>query len=220
MDLETAIRDRRSVRKFTAEPIPRETIRDLLDVARWSPSWANTQCWRIFVVVDDALDGIKAAFRTRLESKAERRFDLAPHRPDWPPYLRARTQRLLETRQSALGGDAAGPAPSSEDLFGAPSLILFAIDERLQPEYACFDTGLIVQTFCLAAHARGLGTCIMARVVAHADLLHEHLPEARGHRFVVGVVLGVPDREAPVNRFERERAALDELVSFRVGTSS
>jgi nitroreductase len=93
-------------------------------------------------------------------------------------------------------------------------MVFFAIDERLQCEYACFDAGLLVQTFCLAAHAKGLGTCIMAMAVAYPDVLHELLPQARDQRFVVGVALGVPDREAPVNRFERQRAGLDEWVSW------
>ncbi len=93
-------------------------------------------------------------------------------------------------------------------------MVLFTVDEHLHAEYACFDAGLLVQSFCLAAHARGLGTCIMAMAVAYADVLRELVPQARGQRFVVGVAVGVPDAQAPVNRFPRERAALDEIATF------
>ncbi len=214
MDLETAIRSRRSVRQFTDEPVPEEVIRELLDAARWAPSWANTQCWGLFVVTGATLDRIKTAYRARAESKAERQFDIPPHKPDWPPQLRARTQQLMATRQAATEVAAPAPLPALADFFGAPCVVFFAVDERLQAEYACFDTGLLVQTFCLAAHDRGLGTCIMAMAVGYPDVLHELIPPAHGQRFVVGVALGVPDRDAPVNRFERQRAGLEELVTW------
>ena len=50
MTLEQAIRSRRSVRRFTDEPVSRETILKLLDLARWAPH--ASECWR-FVVVQE-----------------------------------------------------------------------------------------------------------------------------------------------------------------------
>jgi len=47
-----AIRGRRSVRRYKPDPIPKEDLNQVLDAARWAPSWANTQCCR-FVVVKD-----------------------------------------------------------------------------------------------------------------------------------------------------------------------
>ena len=52
MEVLEAIRTRRSVRKFSPEPVPEEALRAVLEAARWAPSWANTQCWRIVVVRD------------------------------------------------------------------------------------------------------------------------------------------------------------------------
>ena len=213
MDLETAIRERRSVRQFSEEPVPEQTIRELLDTSRWAPSWANTQSWSVVVVTGATLARLKAAYRAKADGKAERHFDIPPHKPDWPPHMRARTQQLMAARQAATGAPPSYP-PFPADLFGAPCMVLFAFDERLQSEYACFDAGLLVQTFCLAAHGKGLGTCIMAMAVAYSDVLHELLPEASDKRFVVGVALGVPDWSAPVNRFERQRAGLEEWVSW------
>lgn len=48
MTLEEAIRSRRSVRRFTDEPVPQETILELLDLARWAPY--ASECWRFVVV--------------------------------------------------------------------------------------------------------------------------------------------------------------------------
>ncbi len=55
MDLMTAIKERRSVRKFTPEPVGESDIQTLLEAVRWAPSWANTQVWEVVVVRDDAV---------------------------------------------------------------------------------------------------------------------------------------------------------------------
>jgi len=47
-----AIRTRRSVRKYAPDPVPDELLRQVLEAARWAPSWANTQCWEVVVVRD------------------------------------------------------------------------------------------------------------------------------------------------------------------------
>ena len=52
MDLMDAIRGRRSIRKYKPDPVPEEVLRTLLEGVRWSPSWANTQCWEVIVVKD------------------------------------------------------------------------------------------------------------------------------------------------------------------------
>lgn len=214
MDLETAIRERRSVRQFTSAEVPEQTIEELLDLSRWAPSWANTQNWSILVVSGARLARLREGYRAKADSKAERNFDIPPHDRDWPPHMRARTEQLIAARETATGVALSYPPPPSTDFFGAPCMVFFAFDERVQSEYACFDAGLLVQTFCLAAHTRGLGTCVMAMAVAYQDVLHELLPGARDKKFVVGVALGVPDWSAPVNRFERQRAPLEELVSW------
>jgi nitroreductase len=55
MDIIDAIRERRSVRKFKKEaPVTDEVLREIMDAARFAPSWANTQVWEIIVVRDQA----------------------------------------------------------------------------------------------------------------------------------------------------------------------
>ena len=50
MDLFQAIRERRSVRKYKATPVSEEQFNAIFDAVRWTPSWANTQCWSFVVV--------------------------------------------------------------------------------------------------------------------------------------------------------------------------
>ncbi|OGQ08733.1 MAG: nitroreductase [Deltaproteobacteria bacterium RBG_19FT_COMBO_46_12] len=52
MDLMEAIKGRRSLRKFKTDPVPEETLQKIMEAVRWSPSWANTQCWEVIVVKD------------------------------------------------------------------------------------------------------------------------------------------------------------------------
>jgi nitroreductase len=55
MDVMEAIKTRRSVRRFKPDPIPDDVMREILEAARWAPSWANTQCWEFIVVKDQAV---------------------------------------------------------------------------------------------------------------------------------------------------------------------
>jgi len=57
MEVLDAIKTRRSIRRYKADPVDGKTLEAILEAARWAPSWANTQCSR-FVVVRD--DGVKA----------------------------------------------------------------------------------------------------------------------------------------------------------------
>ena len=111
---------------------------------------------------------------------------------------------------------AAVPAASlarMADCFGAPVLLVVGFDGALAPA-AAYDVGSFVQTMCLAAHDRGLGTCQCATLTGYPGLLRDLLPGAHGTRLVVAVTLGWPDREAPINIYRRPRAPLEELVGW------
>ncbi len=50
MDVFTAIIERRSIRRFTDEPVRREQLEKLVEAARWAPTAGNLQPWRFVVV--------------------------------------------------------------------------------------------------------------------------------------------------------------------------
>ncbi len=50
MELSIAIKSRRSIRKFTDYYVTDEEISDILEAARFAPSWANTQVWEFIVI--------------------------------------------------------------------------------------------------------------------------------------------------------------------------
>lgn len=55
METIQCIKTRRSIRRFTEQPVPDEVLKELLEAVRWAPSWRNTQCWRIVVVKDPSV---------------------------------------------------------------------------------------------------------------------------------------------------------------------
>jgi Nitroreductase len=208
MKFESVIRGRRSIRRFKPDAVPQELIREILDEARWSPSWANTQAWNIYVVSGKTLERLKDAGKAPNQREAPAGPDFRMPR-EWPPHLAARTKQLFDLR-SAFAPGPTGPG----EFFGAPCVLFFAAEKGLASDYVLFDSGLIVQSVCLAAHDKGLGSCIMAMAVRDPDTLRELLPRAAEMQFVIGVALGYPDDEAAINRFERQRAQLEEFVTW------
>ncbi|MGQ9508813.1 MAG: nitroreductase family protein [Thermodesulfobacteriota bacterium] len=52
MELVEAIQGRRSIRKYRSDPISDDLLQKVIEAVRWSPSWANTQCWELIIVRD------------------------------------------------------------------------------------------------------------------------------------------------------------------------
>ena len=55
MDAQTCILTRRSVRKFTDEPVSRELLEKVVALAAYAPSWKNTQISRYLAIEDPAV---------------------------------------------------------------------------------------------------------------------------------------------------------------------
>ena len=72
MDVETAIRTRRTHKAFDPEPLPRETVDELLDLARWAPNHHLTAPWRFRVIGPLALDRLKRAAGPEAAPKLDR----------------------------------------------------------------------------------------------------------------------------------------------------
>jgi len=65
MEIDEALKTRRSVRRFTAEPIPDGLLRDIIDLARHAPSSMGGQPWQFVVVRDPARKKQLAEIKTR-----------------------------------------------------------------------------------------------------------------------------------------------------------
>src|SRR6059058_1229861 len=74
MDVEEAIRTRRTHKVFGTAPVDRATLVELFDLARWAPNHHLTNPWRFRVVGPRALAALKAA----AGPEAARKLDRAP----------------------------------------------------------------------------------------------------------------------------------------------
>jgi nitroreductase len=217
MEIFQAVTTRRSIRRFKPDPVPEPLLREILEAARWSPSWGNTQPWEISVVTGAALDRFKKANRQHLLDGVIPGPD-TPMPDAWPEPLKQRYGDVGKQVLTALEiprGDKEARLRYAGDmfaLFDAPVLLLFCVDRGIPREYAMLDTGAIMQTVCLLAHARGLGSCILAASVRYPALIREIIPIPETKAVIIGVAVGYPDLDAPVNQFTRERANPDEFT--------
>lgn len=175
------LRARRTVRRYRPEPVPRETLEQLLEAARHVPTAANCQCQEFTVLTDPAAiaslrEGIVAYYRDYAEALADR---------DHPERLQeyggtgpgAMHEHILAAVPSFVKSIDAG---RDRLFFEAPVVILVhARRDEVLPEAAC---GFATLALTLMAEALGLGTCI----TAYASLALAALPEMRSE-------LGIPE---------------------------
>jgi len=218
MELTEAIQERRSIRCFRPTPVPRAILREILEVAQRAPSAINTQPWECWVVEGEALDRLKSAMYAEAERGAPPRSDY--ELPEtWPEIfmnrMRENGKRLFgllgiarEDRQKRRSFQL-----SMYHYFNAPQVIFVCMDGRLGG-YGLFDCGGYVQTICLLAAAKGLGTCIMHSGVNYPDIIRAHVPIPPEKKIIVGIAIGDPDPQAPVNQFRSSREPLETVVRW------
>jgi nitroreductase len=72
MDVEDAIRTRRTHKAFAPEPVPRELLDELLELARWAPNHHLTNPWRFRVLGPESLERLKHAAGPEAAAKLDR----------------------------------------------------------------------------------------------------------------------------------------------------
>ena len=72
MDVNTAIRTRRTHKAYWPEPVDRETLDELFELARWAPNHHLTNPWRFRVVGPRALERLKTAAGPDAAGKLDR----------------------------------------------------------------------------------------------------------------------------------------------------
>ena len=72
MDLEEAIRTRRTHKAYGPDPVPRDELDDLLELARWAPNHDLTNPWRFRVIGPESLEKLKVAAGPESAAKLDR----------------------------------------------------------------------------------------------------------------------------------------------------
>jgi len=181
MDAIAMIKERRSVRKYKDEVVDRELMKEIVDIARWAPSWANFQITR-YTLVDDpdiirklTTDGVKGfAYNVKTLERAKGVAVLS--------FVKGKSGKL---------------DPQKDE---------YATEQG--NVWEVFDAGIACQTFCLAAHAKGVGTCIFGVIDDKSIAEIVGLPE--GETVGALIIYGYPDEQPPATK----RKEVDEILHF------
>lgn len=191
------IKTRRSIRRYTCESIPQETILRLLEAAAWAPSAHNRQPWR-FAVLTQPSDKERLAAGMGARLRADRSAD-----GDDP----AEIERDVARSYARLTGAAVliVVCLSMADMDRYPDSRR-AENERL---LAAQSTAMAAQNLLLLAHAEGLGACWVCAPLFVPKLVQEtlHLPEDWEPQGVI--TLGYPAETR-----EKNRVPIDTIVKF------
>lgn len=220
-ETEAAILSRRSIRGFLPDPVARETVEHLLDVAARAPSGTNMQPWRVIALSGAALhafcDGCAAAYTGGTESKGiEHRY--YPN-PLHEPYI-ARRRKIGWDLYNLLGigrGDrekAAAHVVRNLHYFGAPVGLICTIDRKLEIG-SWLDYGMFLENIATAARGRGLDTCMMAVFAEFPETIRTLLGLTGDDVIVCGVAIGREDPAAVANALRTERVKASEFSEFR-----
>ncbi len=178
MDALKMITDRRSIRKFKDEIVSEDVLREIVEVAKFAPSWANFQIARYNFITDPKIisqiaeSGLNGFLynKTTLEN-AKNLLVLS----------------FVEGKSGKLGDKADNP-------------------EEKSFEWEFFDAGIACQTFCLTAHAKGVGTCIFGVIDKAVITKLIDLPE--NEKIGAVIVYGYPDEVVePTKRKDIEKIA-------------
>jgi len=219
MELQEAIRTRTSIRAFKSDPVPFETVQELLEIAARAPSGTNVQPWKVHVVAGKARDELVEkllAYRDENPADTAQEFDHSNKRVE--PYLSR--MRALGKEMYGLIGIPKGDQKRSWEQWGrnykffdAPVGLIFTVDKELDAR-SWLDIGMFMQTFMLAAKERGLDTCAQGAWNMFWKATRETLNVPEEEYIICGMSLGYADPDDPVNTLISEREPVAGFTTF------
>jgi nitroreductase len=164
MDVDEAIRGRRSVRKYSDKPVPLQIVRKVLEAGTWAPSAHNGQQWRFTVLTGSSKGDLTILFRNQLE-KLSKKIGMAAMGSSF------NSCRIMEE---------------------APVLIVvWDSNENKELQESSFQSvAAAVQNMLLKAYSMGLGSLWIADTYYAKEALTKHLNKR--WKLVAAVTLGWP----------------------------
>ena len=221
MQFDDVIVGRRSIRGYLNKPVPRELVREVLELAMRAPTSLNTQPWNFYVVAGEVLDRIR-------QGNVERNLAGVPDSREFrlgPGYGGVHRERQIEIAKQLFGamGIARDDKAKRQDWvlrgfrqFDAPVSIVITYDRVLEGgDIASFDCGGVVNCLVNAAWSRGLGCVINSQGIMQSPVVREHAGIPDDQVIQMCVALGWPDETFPANAVVSRRKSVDEAAVFR-----
>lgn len=173
------IKTRRSVRRYTDEVLTKEMLTEIVDVAKMAPTWKNSQTLRyVFVQNEEVIASIMNECLLGFEHNMK--------------TMSGCKNLLVLTQINGICGYEKDGSFSTEKGAG----------------WEMFDAGIAAQTFCLAAHEKGVGTCIMG--IFDDKKVADIIGLPKGQSVAALISMGIP-KFAPDTT---PRRSTEEYISF------
>lgn len=220
MNITEAIKSRISTRAFLDKPVAEETLREILDIARWAPSGGNLQPWRVHVVTGAGRDRlIETVKKAIADNPLADESELAVYPPKLPPPWRDRRYAVGEAMYDLLDIPREDkPARIAHlmrnyEFFGAPAGLFFSLDRQFDKgQWA--HLGMLMQSIALAALDKGLATCMQEAWTARAKTVSAFLGLEENEQLYCGMALGYANPTAKVNALRSSRVSVNEFATF------
>ena len=181
MKIEECIKSRRSVRKYSDEEISNEVLSEIVDLARFSPSWKNTQVVRYHVVKNPDI-------KKKIAQNCVLGFEF-----NAKTIVRCKALVIVSVVTKISGYEKDGSYSTSQE-----------------DRWEMFDAGIANQTFCLAAHSKGVGSVILG--VFDENKIRQYISLSENERVTNLIALGYPLEPAKSGPPRKEVSELMEII--------
>jgi nitroreductase len=224
--VDAAITSRMSARAFTSQPVARDLIEQILQVASRAPSGTNCQPWKVYVLqgtsrntLVDQVCATHDAMRADPALAAEyvEEYDYYPQK--WvSPYI----DRRRENGWGLYGLLGIGKVDKDKmhaqhqrnyRFFDAPVGLMFTVD-RVMGRGSLVDYGAFLQSIMVSARGHGLHTCPQAAWNSFSKIILPHVGAGPDEMLVCGMALGYADASAVVNTFHTPRVPVQDFTTW------
>lgn len=218
LDTKEAILTRHATRLFDPkQKISEETLRKIVRLAQFAPSWVDSQPWKIYIATGDTLKKIKETHRQNVENNKEANPDWpTTHRKDWADFPRNNMAKHNDATAKFWENDALKGITRPElqtRLYDAPAVCYLTVAKNAN-QWSDYDLGAFGQTLMLAAKGMGIDSMPAYEIVKFPDSIREimHIPDDEA--IAMGIALGYGDMNTMVNDYRAPRVKLDDMLKI------
>ncbi|MCO6692802.1 nitroreductase [Pseudomonas shirazica] len=204
MTLVDAVTSRFSVRGFLPEPVPRDILEQVFELAQQSPSNCNTQPWKAFVASGELKERLRQKFLDRQQQGIPGTPDFG-YNSGFAGEYRKRQVDCAVALYNEMGiarDDKDGRSWAVRrnfEFFDAPHIAFLGMDRSFGATIA-LDVGIYAQTLMLTLQAFGISSCAMGSMRAYPDLVREAFGLEEQTGILLGISFGYEDPEVDANR--------------------
>jgi nitroreductase len=220
MQYDDVVLGRRSIRGYKPVPVPKELVREVIEMAMRAPSSFNTQPWNFYVVSGEPLDRIRAGNTERILAGVPESREFRSH-GKYEGQHRDRQIEVAKQLFGAMGIDRHDTEKRQDWVlrgfrqFDAPVSIVVTYDRSIfGGDYGPFDCGGVANALVNAAWSRGLGCVINSQGIMQSPVVREHAGIPDDQVIMTCVAMGFPDDSFPANAVVSHRRPVDEAAFF------